>query len=138
MTELTGGCLCGNIRYHSDSQPLTVIQCHCKNCQKQSGSAFSVNLVVKMDQIEINSDSLSCYEDRGESGNPVFRYFCPNCGSAVVTGNSDLSGIAVVKAGSLDVVGDISPQMSIWETSAQSWVTPCEGIPHFEREMIKG
>jgi hypothetical protein len=138
MTELAGGCLCGNIRYSSNAQPLSVIQCHCKNCQKQSGSAFSLNLVVKMEQIEINGNQLSCYKDKGDSGNPVYRYFCPNCGSALVSGNNDLSGIAVIKAGSLDDTSDISPRVSIWETSAQAWVPPCAGIPHFEQEMEKG
>jgi len=137
-TPIDGGCLCGHVRYHSEAQPLTVIQCHCKNCQKQSGSAFSVNLVMKMDKVTIAKDRLHCYRDSGDSGRAVYRYFCPRCGSAVVTGNEDLAGIAVLKAGTLDTVGDISPKMSIWESSAQAWVPPCAGIPHFAKEMEKG
>ncbi|MFV0276217.1 MAG: GFA family protein [Parahaliea sp.] len=133
--QRVGACLCGNIQYQCEGEPLTVIQCHCKNCQKQSGSAFSVNLVYKMRQVQINRDALGHYQDRGDSGNPVHRYFCPNCGSAVVTGNADLSGIGVIKAGTLNDTAGIAPQMSIWDCSAQGWVRPLEGIPHFQREM---
>lgn len=133
MTNINGGCLCGNIRYQIKQVPRTTIQCHCTNCQKQSGSAFSINLVVKMDSVEIDKTKLACYKDQGDSGGFVYRYFCPTCGSALITGNADLSATAVIKAGSLDDSSQVKPAMSIWERSRQSWVPLCEDVMHFEQ-----
>lgn len=134
MTTLQGGCLCGKIRYELETAPLTVIQCHCRNCQRQSGSAFSVNLVYKLSQVSMNKADLACYRDTADSGNLVYRYFCPECGSPIVTGNEGLTGIGVIKAGTLDETAGIRPKMSIWECSAQDWVVPLPGIHHFRKE----
>lgn len=133
MSRLEGGCLCGRIRYHTEQTPRATIQCHCRNCQKQSGSAFSINLALKMDAVAVDKSLLSCFQDQGDSGNPVFRYFCGNCGSPLFSGNADLTGTAVLKAGSLDDCSAVKPGLSIWEASRQPWVPLCEDVLHADQ-----
>ena len=69
-----GGCLCGQVRYEIFGDPLAVIICHCVNCQKQSGSTFSFNLIGQSDQISLQGN-VSTYEDTNDSGDPVNRNF---------------------------------------------------------------
>jgi hypothetical protein len=77
MPKITGGCLCGSVRYASDAEPVLVAVCHCGTCQKYTGSAFSLNLGMPSDSVTITGESLATYEDRsGASGNPFFRTFC--------------------------------------------------------------
>lgn len=76
MTPRTGGCLCGNIRYTLSAEPLAVVVCHCRNCQKQAGSALSVVAVVARDALELQG-APKVFEDRGTSGQAVYRNFCP-------------------------------------------------------------
>ena len=84
MPKITGGCLCGSVRNASDAEPALVAACHCPTCQKNTGSAFSLNLAVPTDSVTITGESLATYEDRtGASGNPFFRTFCSRCGSPI-------------------------------------------------------
>lgn len=133
MSSLEGGCLCGRIRYTYPAAPRKTIQCHCTNCQKQSGSAFSINLAINTADLQIDKSLLSQYIDKGSSGNPVYRYFCQVCGSPLLTGNADLSQTAVLKAGTLDDYSQVKPDMSIWETSKQPWVPLCDEVIHFAK-----
>src|SRR5678815_601679 len=80
----SGGCLCGQVRYTVPAEPLATAICHCRNCQKQSGSAFSVVTVFPRDALIVEG-TLTVYEDRGTSGQTVFRQFCGVCGSPVLT-----------------------------------------------------
>ena len=137
MENIEGGCLCGNVRYSVMDKPLAVIQCHCKNCQKQSGSAFSINMVLAMKNVTYNKSQLTLFKDKGDSARDLYRYFCSSCGSPVFSGNATLEGVAVLKVGTLDNVGDIAPSMSIWESSAQSWLSTCEEILHFDKDVKK-
>src|SRR5690606_7582726 len=79
---LRGGCNCGAIRYELHSLPLAVAACHCENCRRQSGAAYSLNLVVPAASMVI-SGHCSRFEDRGDSGQPVVREFCGQCGSPI-------------------------------------------------------
>ena len=68
MTKIEGGCLCGHIRYTSDVEPLMTVICHCKNCQKQSGSSYSTNIAIPKDALTIEGE-LTLYVDTGDTGN---------------------------------------------------------------------
>ena len=78
-TTLTGGCLCGKVRYDIAAPPLMTAVCHCTNCQKQSGSAYSVLIGVPGAAVS-TTGTLKTYEDSGDSGGKVMRQFCPECG----------------------------------------------------------
>lgn len=128
---MEGGCNCGNIRYKIEGKPVIVAQCHCKNCQRQSGSAFSVNLMVKADGVTTTGD-LTTYEDRDtHSGNPVYRRFCGTCGSPIFSELAQGNGMVIVKAGTLDDPTTLTPAVSVWTSTKWPWVELPEGQKGF-------
>lgn len=127
----TGGCLCGQVRYKITGEPLATILCHCTHCQKASGSAFSVNLMVRPDAFEITGTEGS-FTDAADSGSPVYRNFCANCGSSLRSILPSMGGVIAVKAGTLDSPADIKPTGEFYSRSAQSWLQPFEGMERFD------
>ena len=121
MTQ-TGRCLCGEVTYEIEGDVMAVAVCHCEHCQRQSGGAFSTNLVVRPDQLTVHGE-LSVYEDRGRTGDAVYvlRKFCGTCGSPIV---SELTGpgIVAVKAGTLDDRSSVQPVVQVWHEEKQPWV----------------
>jgi hypothetical protein len=130
-----GGCLCGAVRYQAHWPPLATAICHCINCQKQSGSALSVIAVLPRDGLAVTGN-LTVFEDKGESGLPVWRKFCATCGSPVIsdTPGAEKQGIIFLKAGTLDNAHDLAPTLHYWTSSAQSWFTPPEGVMCLEKQ----
>ena len=132
-TEIEGGCNCGSVRYRVTGAPLAVAVCHCSNCRRQSGSAFSVNVVVRADAMELTG-RLSTYEDSDtESGAPVLRQFCATCGSPIRSLSAASPKIAIVKAGTADNPGRFVPAMHVWTESALPWVDIPAALPQFPR-----
>ena len=131
----SGGCLCGAVRYRVPRETLQTVTCHCKNCQKQSGSAFSVVAVYQRDDLSLSGE-LRTFEDRGSSGQRVFRQFCPSCGSPVLTDTERAreQGLIFVKAGTFDEVQDLKPSAHCWTSSAQAWLQLGDEAPQLERE----
>src|ERR1700732_3317910 len=81
--KIEGGCLCGKVRYSADAEPTFVGLCHCKNCQKGTGTAFAV--VVGLPKPTLNvQGTLRTFTGRGDSGKATYRRFCPECGSALI------------------------------------------------------
>ena len=129
MPKITGGCLCGSVRYASDAEPALVAACHCPTCQKNTGSAFSLNLAVPTDSVTITGESLATYEDRtGASGNPFFRTFCSRCGSPISGSGAAYSGLVFIKAGTLDDASWVKPGVHRWCSSKQPWVVIEDGV----------
>lgn len=132
-TGLKGGCNCGAVRYEISGAPLAVAACHCTNCRKQSGAAFSVNLIVRAGAMSVEGE-LASYQDLGEdSGAPLAREFCAACGSPIRSIPSASLKMVAIKAGTLDAPGAYAPQMHIWTQSALPWVTIPEDLPRFEK-----
>ena len=127
---MTGGCLCGQVRYELNAEPAVCINCHCTHCQKQAGSAFSIIVGVPEGSIDLTGN-LKIYEDRGESGGGVQRKFCPDCGSPIVSLVASAPGMIWVKAGTLDDTTSLSPAMNIFTKSKQHWLELGD-IPAFE------
>lgn len=132
---ISGGCNCGAIRYTIASKPLAVAVCHCSNCRRQSGSAFSVNIVVPAATMEVEGE-VATYEDSDtESGSPVLRQYCADCGSPIRSMTGAQPKIAIVKAGTADDPSQFTPSIHVWTQSALPWVTIPEGLPRFERNV---
>lgn len=131
----TGGCLCGAVRYVVEWPAQTLVVCHCSDCQKQAGSAFSVVGVARRDAIRV-SGQLTTFAHPGSSGQNVERRFCGNCGSPVLTETAaaHAQGIVFFKAGTLDETADLAPTVHYWLRSAQSWFTVPEGVTCLETQ----
>jgi len=123
---LTGGCLCGQVRYRITAEPVFVGVCHCTNCQKQSGAAYSVNVGVRRDALELQG-TLKTFVDHGDSGRQVLRRFCPDCGSPVITDAEAAPDLHIVKAGTLDDSSSLRPQRQIFCASKHPWVPILDG-----------
>ena len=121
MSKMNGGCLCGNVRYSCTAEPLLVGICHCKNCQKQTSTSFSILVAVPKGSLEVAGE-LSSYRDQGTRGNAVVRKFCGNCGSAIVSDAEAAQDMDFLKAGTLDDTSWLKPQMQFWCDSAQPWL----------------
>jgi len=129
---LTGGCLCGQVRYTISTEPVFVGVCHCTNCQKQSGAAYSVNVGVRQDALDLRG-TLKTYVDHGDSGRRVLRRFCPECGSPVITDAEAAPDLHIVKAGTLDDPSSLCPQRQIFCASKHPWVPILDGVPAYDR-----
>ncbi|MBV7266175.1 GFA family protein [Erythrobacter ani] len=129
MTQ-TGGCLCGKVRYSLNADPLMCVVCHCKNCQRQAGSALSIIVGVHESALEIEGE-VKTYNDTGDSGATVRRQFCDTCGSPVFTRLESANGLMFIKAGTLDDTSSLEPTIQCYTKSKQQWFE-LAGIPGFE------
>src|SRR6202045_182647 len=80
--EIKGGCLCGAVRYTAEADPTSATVCHCRDCQKFTGSAFAALVRVPKEAMTIEG-ALKTFSSIGGSGNPILRHFCPECGSSI-------------------------------------------------------
>jgi hypothetical protein len=119
----TGRCLCGQISYDLTGDLIATAVCHCDHCQRQSGGAFSVNLIAMVDQMNVTGN-LRTFEDRGEHGDGVYvlRRFCGDCGSPIYSALVEPAGVIAVKAGTLDDRSEVSPTVEAWCEHKQPWV----------------
>lgn len=119
---MTGGCLCGAVRYEIHGEPVMQAVCHCSHCQKQAGSAFSTIVGVPETAVVVTQGVPTSYFDSGESGKAVERQFCGTCGSPLFSKVEVAPGLTFVKAGTLDDTAFFQPSAHIWTQSKQCWV----------------
>jgi hypothetical protein len=134
--ERTGGCQCGKIRYAIAGEPLALAVCHCRECQRQSGSAFGMSLVVARDALRVTGETKS-FTRKADSGSEVECVFCPGCGTRLYHLPSAL-GTVNVKAGTLDDTAALEPVMHVWVQRRQPWVVIPEGARCFEGQPVRG
>jgi len=127
---ITGQCLCGDIKYAVAAAPAMTGVCHCKNCQRQAGSAFSTLAGVPKSDFNFTQGEPKLYKDSDtNSGNTVERYFCGNCGSPIYSVIPDQPDTLFLKTGTMDDTSDFIPQFHVWCDTKQSWVVLEEGVP---------
>jgi hypothetical protein len=131
----TGRCLCGAISYQITGDLLATVVCHCDHCQRQSGGAFSVNVVVHESQLTVNGE-LKTYNETNTDGSEIYvqRRFCGTCGSPIVSALTAPAGILAVKAGTLDDKSTVQPNTEAWCVDRQPWVTLPGMTTSLERE----
>lgn len=121
MSEpITGRCLCGQVTYECVGEPEFTGNCHCRDCQKATGSAYTPELFFKETAVKLSGE-LKAYERQGDTGKSVWRNFCPHCGTWVCSRIEILPGIMGVLAGTLDDTSRFQPQMDIYTDSAACW-----------------
>jgi hypothetical protein len=132
LARIEGECLCGAVRYRSEAEPAMQVVCHCKTCQKNSGSAFSMNVAVPEDSLVVEGDALQCYIDRsGTSGQPFHRRYCGSCGSHLYSHGAAYGAIAFIKAGTLNDATWLTPSTHIWCAEKLPWVSIPEGVDQY-------
>jgi hypothetical protein len=133
-SEFSGHCLCGKVTYRSVAAPVMQGACHCTDCQRQTGTAFSAVVAVPRAALTVGGDSLASYTTIGEAhGTPTERHFCSACGSPIVTYVEAMPDLAFVKAGTLDDASWVTPDVEVWTRSAQPWTPHIEGAAQIER-----
>lgn len=120
MPTFTGGCLCGRVTYSVTADPMFSGVCHCRNCQRSTGSAFEPVIAFPSPAVRVEGQ-LTTYQDTGDSGQPMYRKFCPHCGSGVLAEAAVMPDVTMVLAGTLDDAALFAPAMEIYCSSAQPW-----------------
>jgi len=113
MSVFSGKCLCGNVSYQCHSEPKAVFNCHCEDCRRATGSVFGTNLFVPEAKVEI-SGAVSSYSHISDSGSTMTKRFCPNCGSLLFGSNSAKPNVVSIRAGSVDQLALIKPQINLF------------------------
>ena len=129
-----GGCQCGAVRYRLTASPLSVYNCHCKDCQRFSGAAWSMSMVVADESFAV-SGSTDRYNRHAESGNVIAMHFCVHC-HGWVWNEPPSPGIKVVRAGSLDDLDWAAPVGNIWTDSKAAWVRIDPELVNFPKGAI--
>jgi hypothetical protein len=132
MPQIAGGCLCGKVRYTASGDPAFVGVCHCRDCQKFTGSAFSVVIGVPKPAFSLQG-TVTTYSKPGDSGKQIERQFCPECGSSIVDEASAFPGVVMISSGTLDDPSWVKPAMQIYCDSAQPWVQLGEDMKAFPK-----
>lgn len=130
MPSTTGGCLCGAIRYSFNAEPALVGVCHCSDCKKFTGSAFSFLVLVPETAFVIEGVSKT-YSSPGDSGQPIVRRFCPECGSSISEEAFTRPGHVLINGGTLDDPSTMTPEIQIYCDRALEWSSLGEGIQRF-------
>jgi hypothetical protein len=120
-TPLTGGCLCGAIRYTVEAEIAELRACHCKDCQKASGAAGSVNAIVPSGAFRITKGTPRCFSVTADSGRTLNRYFCGDCGSPIYSQRPTTPELTSLRVGTLDDAGTMKITANIWTKSARPW-----------------
>lgn len=118
----TGGCHCGALRYRLSAPPLMIYNCHCTNCQKITGSAFTTAATVPEAALAFTKGAPKRVEWRADSGAVRYGLFCGDCGGRIVNGAVPSIGMFSLRTGTLDDTGWVEPVGDIWTKSAQAWV----------------
>jgi hypothetical protein len=130
----TGGCQCGAVRYESSGEPIGLYVCHCRECRKQSASAFGLSLEVPRAGLRVTQGAPSFWSRATDSGRRIACAFCPACGSRLWHEPEDDRPTLTVKAGSLDEPVDLSGAVHIWTKRKLPGVVIPDGARQFAGE----
>jgi hypothetical protein len=126
-----GGCACGAVRYRLRSEPMFVHCCHCLNCQRQTGSAFVINLLIEAERVEMLSGTTQVVAVPRDDGSLQRISRCADCQIAVFSEYGPQE-VRFVRAGTLDDPTGITPDVHIFTRSKVAWVTLPQAAPAFE------
>lgn len=140
MGTVSGGCACGGIRYKCEEPPIIDIVCHCRDCQRASGSAYAALSIVPTEKLTFAGQP-KYHAVKAESGRTMRRGFCPQCGSPVSITRLETPAITFLQAASLDDPSKFSPKCEVWVSSAHPWQIQ-HGVPSFGKapseEAVRG
>jgi hypothetical protein len=126
-----GGCACGAVRYRLTSDPLVTHCCHCLNCQRQTGSAFVINLLIEADRVQLLVGAPEPFDVPRDDGSKQRIFRCPTCQVAVFS-EYGRPEVRFVRGGTLDQPGAVTPDVHIFTKSKLSWITLPDSVPAFD------
>jgi hypothetical protein len=129
--DLEGGCACATVRYRLTSLPMFVHCCHCRDCQRQTGSAFVLNALIEADRVILLSGNPEPVAVPTDSGRPHEIHRCTSCKVAVWSTYGGISKLRFVRVGTLDDPAALTPDVHIYVRSKLPWVALPEGVPSF-------
>lgn len=132
MPVRSGSCLCGQVQYRLNAEPVMARICWCRDCQRIASNG-TVNAVFPSASIEITG-TLGEHVGTAESGNQVRRRFCPRCGSHLFADSTGRPNFTVVRAGTLSDPSSIKPVANIWSRSAPAWACLDASLERIERQ----
>jgi hypothetical protein len=130
--NLEGGCACGALRYRLASPPMFVHCCHCRDCQRQTGSAFVLNALIEADRVELLSGDTEMVTVPTDSGRPQKISRCASCKTAVWSVYGGFDKLRFVRVGTLDDPAALPPNVHIYVRSKLPWVTLPGGVAAFD------
>lgn len=128
---LEGGCSCGEIRYRLSGSPLVTHCCHCLNCQRQTGSAFVINMLIERDRVGLLAGEPQPVDVPRDDGSVQRVFRCPTCQVAVYSLYSR-PDVSFVRAGTLDDPSQVAPDVHIFTRSKREWITLPDTTPAFD------
>ena len=129
---LEGGCACGEVRYRLGSEPMFVHCCHCLNCQRHTGSAFVINLLIEATRVELLKGAPEPVDMPRNGGTPNRIFRCRACRVAVWSEYGGRTEFRFVRGGTLDDPSAVTPDVHIYIRSKLPWVRLPEGVPAFD------
>ena len=126
-----GGCACGTVRYRLASDPLFTHCCHCLNCQRQTGSAFVINLMIETDRVDLLAGVPQKVDAPRDDGSTQEIFRCPTCQVAVFSQYTHPE-VRFIRAGTLDEPASVVPDVHIFTRSKVGWITLPASVPAFE------
>ncbi|KPK57614.1 MAG: aldehyde-activating protein [Gammaproteobacteria bacterium SG8_31] len=135
--DFDGGCTCGFVRYRMTSEPLFVHCCHCRWCQRETGSSFALNALIEADRVELRRGDVEIVDTPSNSGKGQKISRCPRCHIAVwsnYAGSGDK--VRFIRVGTLDNPDRFPPDVHIFTESRQPWVTLPAGTPAFAKFYV--
>ena len=132
MTERTGSCLCGEVRYRLTADPVGARVCWCRDCQRIAANG-TVNAVFPAGALSVTGP-ITDFVRTAHSGNAVRRRFCSRCGCHLFAESPGYPGFVVVRVGTLDDPSSVRPVANIWASSAPPWACMDGGLQRFEQQ----
>jgi hypothetical protein len=130
---ITGGCLCGAVRYTIEAEPMATRTCWCRTCQAIGAGSATVNVFFPSEAIAVEGE-LKDYPCRALSGNIVHQEFCPNCGTPVFTQSEARRQVKGVRAGTIDDPELGKPEKTLWTSVAPSWAQFDPAVPQEQKQ----
>jgi hypothetical protein len=125
-----GGCTCRQVRYRMTSKPLIVHCCHCRWCQRETGTAFALNAVIESDRVQLLEGEVVVIDTPSNSGKGQRISRCPKCMVAVWSNYAGAGdALRFVRVGTLDEPGALPPDIHIFTASKQPWHSLPPGTP---------
>ena len=131
MASFTGGCACGAVRYTCSGAPKLSLNCHCRDCQRLSGSAYLAAVIVDRTTFHFTQGSPTSYAVTAANGMTKRQGFCARCGAPVVVMLDERPHIIAITVGSLDDPEMYRPLADMWVASAQPWDCMDPAVPKY-------